>query len=334
MFRRRPVATWIKFVSLLSVFATLIVVPAMTVPWLFWVLLPLAVLFLVGAVMIGHEGGHKALSDGSFQNSLVLYLSFPFIGGMSAQYWKDKHNIKHHTHPNIEGIDFDVDIWPMASCRQQHEASGPFRKFLQRKLQMYVFWPLSSLLPLSMRYSSFSFLIRAIRAGRGTTAVWMDVLALALHYFVWLVVPPLVFGVSPLLTLGAYLAIWCLMGLYLTAIFSPAHMGLPIYRSHDDTWRLQLEVTRNLTMPAWLRFFFIGLDRQVEHHLFMRLPHQNMQKAVPIVRQWASEQGLPYQEISLWRGLLDVTRSMRDAWKLDTPDIVHHPDKALRRHAA
>lgn len=329
VFERRPVATWMKFVFLLSVFAALTIVPLLTVTWLYWVLMPIAALFLTAAVMIGHEGGHKALSDGSFQNNLVLYISFPFIGGQSAQYWKNKHNIKHHTQPNIEGVDDDIDIWPMASTRQQHEASGPFRKFLQRKLQMYLFWPLSSLLPLSMRYSSIAYLVRAIRAGKRGPEIWLDVAALALHYFAWLVLPSLVFGFSPLLTLGAYFAFWCFMGLYLTAIFAPAHMGLPIYRSHDDAWRLQFEVTRNLDMPAWLRFFFIGLDHQVEHHLFMRMPHQNMLKAVPIVRQWAAEQGVRYQEINFWKGLVEVTRYVRDAWKNEAPEVVLHADEPV-----
>lgn len=319
-FRRRPVATWTKFVLLMAGAAALWLVPLLTgLPWLSWALLPVTALFVTGGVMIGHEGGHKSLSDSTFGNNLMLYLTFPIMGGLSALYWKDKHNVKHHTQPNIDGVDEDLDLWPMAGSRRQYEESGPCRKFFQRHLQAYLFWPLSSLLTLSMHYSSISFIVRKARKSGWSPSLVADAASLALHFFVWLVAPALFFGVSFWVALGAYLAFWAIIGVYLTAIFAPAHMGLPIYKSHDDIWRLQLEVTRNLDMPGWLRFFFIGLDYQVEHHMFMRLPHQSMKVAAPIVEQWAQERGLPYQRIGFVNALIDVTRFVRTAWRHDTP---------------
>jgi fatty acid desaturase len=265
--------------------------------------------------MIGHEGGHRSFSATPGCNELLLHVAFPLIGGLSASYWKDKHNAKHHGQPNIDGVDDDLEIWPMAGSRRQHEASSRLLRWLQRHHQGWLFWPLSSFLSHSMRYSSISFLVRRARAGRLDRAFWIDAACLALHYAAWLVVPSLAFGLWT--TLGFYALLWGIVSVYLTAIFASAHLGLPIYRSHPEPWRLQLEATRNLRVPPWIRFFLIGLDHQVEHHLFTRMPHQNLPVAAPLVRAWAEERGLPYQEVGFFRGLVEVTRFARNAWRFD-----------------
>ena len=330
-FERHPARTWAKLALLLSGAALAVGLPLAFAPWLTWALLPLTALFVTAAVMIGHEGGHKSFAAGPMQNELLLHLAFPLLGGLSAAYWKNKHNVKHHGHPNIDGVDDDLRIWPMAGTRHHHEASGAFRRFLQRRLQGWLFWPLSSLLTVSMRSSSLAFLVRSARAGRFDGAWVLDAGCLALHYAGWLVLPSLVWGFGT--AVAFYLALWGIIGVYLTAIFAPAHMGLPIYREHPDTWRLQLETTRNLRLPRWLGFFFIGLDHQVEHHLFMRMPHQKMRLASPIVRRWAEARGLPYQEIGFFRGLVEVTRFVKHAWRHE-PTVAPGPLPVPVRHAA
>src|SRR5207248_2692331 len=108
----------------------------------------------------------------------------------------------------------------------------PFRRWLQRHLQGWLFWPLSSFLTWSMRYSSIAFVARTARWERS----WLvDVVCLALHYTVWLVLPSLAWGVLPVL--GFYALLWGIVGVYLTAIFAPAHFGLPLYAAHEDAWR-------------------------------------------------------------------------------------------------
>jgi fatty acid desaturase len=109
-------------------------------------------------------------------------------------------------------------------------------------------------------------------------------------------------------------------GFYLASVFAPAHMSLPIVTDHDDTWRLQFETTRNFVLPKWLSFFFIGLDYQLEHHLFMRAPHQNLAKIAEYTQRWAAERDLPYYVVDYTKGWTDVMRYMEDAWRLEPTD--------------
>ena len=105
--------------------------------------------------------------------------------------------------------------------------------------------------------------------------------------------------------------------MFLALIFTPAHIGLPIHHGDGSGWKHQLETTRNLTMSPTLSWFFVGLDYQVEHHLFPKIPHANLPRASKILKQWCAEVDLPYQEIDYFASVADSTRFMRDAWKID-----------------
>ncbi|MCG8418528.1 MAG: fatty acid desaturase, partial [Proteobacteria bacterium] len=240
------------------------------------------------------------------------HLMFPLFSGLGAMYWRHKHNGLHHGHPNVLGQDPDIDIWPMASCRADYESSGRLRRWFQRNLQGYLFWPLTTLMPTVMRIPSIKFVIADLGKRGLTRANAADALCLTAHYTLWLVVPSVVWG--PLETIALYMSLWCLVGVLLSLIFAPAHIGLPITSNQFRDWLHQLETTRNLRVPAWLRYLFIGLDYQVEHHLFPTIPHQNMARACVIVRAWCLELGLEHQEVGYRDALVSVTSFIRDAW--------------------
>jgi len=323
VFERSEGLAWLKLGLLLSLFggATLGVV-ILGMP-LALMLVPLAAVALTSAVMLGHEGGHRALSRSRARNELMLHLAFPLIGGLSARYWKHKHNVLHHGHPNVVDVDEDLDLWPMASSGVEYARSGRARRWFQRRLQGWLFWPLTSFLTFTMRVASVRYLLAEARGGKLGAAWWLDAACVALHPVLWLVLPSLAFGLWPVLAF--YVALWAIAGVLLSAIFVPAHLGLPIVDAtasegppvEGGAWELQLRTTRNLGMPRWLSWLFIGLDRQVEHHLFPRIGHRRLGRAAEIVRAWARDLDLPYHQIGYFAGLREVTRLMFVAWKLD-----------------
>ena len=152
------------------------------------------------------------------------------------------------------------------------------------------------------------------------TRAWqMDLAMVSFHYIAWVVLPTLLFGP---IAIGIYCGVWTVGGLVLSLVFAPAHIGMPVVSSADDIWRLQFETTRNLRLPRWLSYFFIGLDYQIEHHLFPKMPHQNLPKAASITKDWAEKNGLPYHEIGYWDALVDVTRHMDRCWSLEPEQMV------------
>mmetsp|Transcript_3391 Transcript_3391/g.5637 ORF Transcript_3391/g.5637 Transcript_3391/m.5637 type:complete len:174 (+) Transcript_3391:82-603(+) len=70
--------------------------------------------------------------------------------------------------------------------------------------------------------------------------------------------------------------------------------GVP-YKGEEDEWfRMQLATTMNIDCPAWLDWFHIGLQFQIEHHLWPRLPCHNLRYASKLVQEFCKEHGVRY----------------------------------------
>src|SRR5207244_585616 len=116
----------------------------------------------------------------------------------------------------------------------------------------------------------------------------------------------LLLGAPPLAVLTLYLATTLFGGLYLTAIFAPAHIPQPLVAASSDPLLLQLTTTRNFLTGWFFRFTLIGLDQQVEHHLAPWIPHLDLPKARSIVQSFCARNGLPYHQAGWARSLLDT----------------------------
>ncbi len=329
VFEHRTAQTWVKLVVTLLAMGIVLGLIAVLPWWCALWLVPLAAVPAVTAAMVGHEAAHGSFASSKTHNEVVLHLVFPLFGGLGAQYWKHKHNHLHHGNPNVVGRDPDIDMWPMALSSEEHASSSRFRRWLQRTLQSHLFWPLTLLLAFSMRYDSWRFVARRVRSHGLDRALAADIACLVGHYALWLALPMWWFGVGPVLLL--YAGLWTTVGLLLALVFAPAHIGLPVLdRKQRGGWEQQLETTRNLAVPPWLSWFFVGLDFQVEHHLFPRIPHQNLARASEVVAPWCADLGAPYHRLDYGSSIRQVTRHMRLSWQA-VPEVAMVKGKAVSK---
>ena len=278
-------------------------------------------LFLVPATMHGHDAGHRALSKNVTRNNLMFYLCYPLLWGVSATRWNTQHNVKHHPSPNIESEDFvdpDILLTPFVTTQAQHEASTPRQQWFQRNIQAYVFWPATMGLALRMQQRGRSELVERIQAGGFTKSIVADMILMVAHYALFIGLPSVFFGVLPVLAI--YVAVFGLLGLGLALVLIPGHIGLPILNRGEDYFTKQLVGTRNFTPPPGFGWAFVGLQHQVEHHLFPSMPYSNTKIAGPIVQRWAESRGLPYHSMSWFRCVADATRFLHNAWQTPTVD--------------
>jgi fatty acid desaturase len=138
-----------------------------------------------------------------------------------------------------------------------------------------------------------------------------DLAMLAAHLSLWFAISSHHLGWS---TAALNYAIMTLVvGMYLGLIFPVNHVGMAIVRGDQQRRFLehQLMTTRNVTGSRLRDFAFMGLNSQIEHHLFPWLPSMRLGMARPIVRGFCAERGLPYHECSHRDAHRDVLRHLR-----------------------
>jgi linoleoyl-CoA desaturase len=74
---------------------------------------------------------------------------------------------------------------------------------------------------------------------------------------------------------------------------------------------MQVETARNVEVPAALSILFGGLDHQIEHHLFPRLPPNRLREIAPRVRAACAAHGVSYLSKGAGETLRDVLAELR-----------------------
>jgi fatty acid desaturase len=332
LFEHRELRSWLKLGVLLSGTAVCLVAMYMFGPWAALPGIPIAAVLCTSTAMLGHEGSHRSFSKSPFRNALLVYITFPLFSGLGSLYWHNKHDRLHHGHPNVEGKDPDIKPFPFVSSRGDHEKCGKGERWFQRNFQRWAFWPMSTLMAIGMRRSSILYLLRYPKKHGFSRAWFIEAVCLTAHWVGWLVVPIVVFG--PLIGIAVYMAIWGLVGVFLALVFAPAHIGLPIMEEQHHDWLHQVETTRNLQLPRFISYFFIGLDYQVEHHLFPKIPHQNLPRAAAITAAWCKRQNVPYLSVPYMFALVDSAKFMANAYDHEAVDPMEVRAGLVGRSAA
>ncbi|MGY8754130.1 MAG: fatty acid desaturase family protein [Candidatus Poseidoniales archaeon] len=286
--------------------------------WWSLALLPLTGLFSTTLAMTGHEGVHSSACNSRWGNLSLAAIVFPLFAGMSMEYWREKHNVKHHAMPNVIDKDPDIHGWPLAFSSVDYERSGGIMKFFQKHLQGLLFWPLTLFAGHSMRFEGIKYLILhpfTVSKRKRFNRVWaLDSMMIILHFTFWIAVP-IMAGITWWMVIGFYGLLWALVGLFLSMIFIVGHAARPITYECDENWRLQVETSRRIKMGRIGSFFFVGLDYQIEHHLLPAASHFSLPKIAPHVKKYAEDNGWNYEEIGFLKALWISTAYINRAWR-------------------
>lgn len=246
---------------------------------------------------IMHDANHQAFAPIRWVNR-VMALSLDLIGG-SSYVWSAKH-LAHHTYPNVTEHDPDIDSLPFARFdpAQHHR---PWHRY-----QHIYIWALYGMVTIRWQFlSDFTFLRKGhagssrIRPPRGRT---LATLAGGKGVFViWALVIPLIF--HPVAWVAVFFLITSVVAsLALALVFQLSHCVVetefidPATGSETYSWQIhQIESTVDFAKSnGLLRFYAGGLNHQIEHHLYARVPHTLYPKIAPIVEAAAGAHGITY----------------------------------------
>lgn len=262
-----------------------------------WQALPLAVSLGLAIAGIGfnvqHDGSHGSYSTRPGVNRLMAR-TLDLLGG-SSFVWRRKHNLLHHTWPNVEGVDDDIDSGWLARL-----SPGQPRRFYHRLQHVYM-WPLYCFLAVKWQlYDDFATVARGRMSGRPFPRPRGSDLAVfvggkLVFFGLAFALPLLLHPALPVV--AAYLLVSAVAGLTLSVVFQLAHCVPEAEVGQDlGSWAARqaqssVDFARDSRLLGW---YVGGLNLQIEHHLFPQLCHLHYAGMAPLVEATCVEFGVRY----------------------------------------
>ena len=276
----------------------------------------------------GHNGiSHKLFTD----NAIGVFIA-DFMGGLSIGWWKKSHNV-HHIVTNSPENDPDIQHLPFFAVSTKFfknlyssyhlrtlEFDAVARIFVP--LQHYLFYVVMSFGRFNLYVQSYQHLFfskdRVLFRGAeiaGICGFWT--------WYIWVL--------SHLPSVGmiaAYVFISHALTALLHVQITISHFGMSTEEVKNEEWaRLALRTTMDVDCPTWLDWLHGGLQFQVIHHLFPRVPRHNLRKIIPLVKQYAEKHGMTYHTYTFTKSnkiVLSALKQVGDQVKFMFKVAEHH----------
>jgi delta8-fatty-acid desaturase len=275
----------------------------------------------------GHDLGHSSVSHNFDADTFLGATLGNAIMGISVGWWKRSHNVHHIVCNSVEN-DPDIQHMPVFACSSKicetpfwssyHEKvvhMDAAARFLVR-YQHILFFPIMMFARFNLYAQGWILLLTttnedAIKVnyrkeelmGLSVFFCWVSALALSMPTYMetigWMVVSH---GFTALLHVQI-----CYSHFSMETYHGNA------YNNADDEWYImQIKTTMNTDCYDFMDWFHIGLQYQIEHHLFPTLPRHNLPIAKVMVEEVCRKHGIYYHERTFYQGILQTLRALRE----------------------
>lgn len=256
------------------------------------------------ATEIGHPALHGAYDRiagaGRFHSK-----SFRWDLPIDEESWKSSHNVEHHQYTNVIGRDPDLEYGAIRlSPRVEHRP----RHRWQRWSVMYTWLGLGFFMNLHATKLDRQLLgddpdvanEETRRRGRKAARKYVP------YYAVEYVLFPALAGLGWWkVLLGNWIA-ETMRDVYSAASIFCGHIGADVQDWPADTrpknraqwYAMQIQSANDFRVPYALSVLCGGLDYQIEHHLFPKLPPERLRQIAPEVQAACERHGMPYRVAS------------------------------------
>ncbi|XP_068667177.1 delta(8)-fatty-acid desaturase-like [Aristolochia californica] len=268
---------------------------------------------------IGHDSGHYNIMINSSFNRFAQVVTGNCMTGLSIGWWKRNHNA-HHIACN--SLDFDPDLQHMPVFAVSSKFFNSLTSyFYERKMnfdgvarflvsyQHWTFYPVLCFARINLfAQSIFLLLSKQTVPNRGQEILGIIFFCIWYPLLVWSLpnwVERLLFVLASFAVAGIQHLQFCL-----NHFSASVYVGKP---SGNDWFQKQTMGTLNIACSPWMDWFHGGLQFQVEHHLFPRLPRCQLRNISPFVRELCKKHNLPYTSVSFWEANRMTLKTLRTA---------------------
>ena len=238
-----------------------------------------------------------------------------------------KHNVAHHTYTNVDGHDDDITQMPFARLAPSQPPHSWYR------YQHLYIWPLYGFM--GLRWQTVGDIAAFARGKIGDSILRFPrglnlagvVVGKAIFVTLAFVIPALVYPWW--LVLSAYVVFSMVTSLVMATTFQLAHCveeasfaSAGEVRTAKPDWAVhEVQTTVNFCpRNPLLTWTLGGLNYQIEHHLFPKVPHTHYPQLAKIVRRNCERHGVRYTtQPSLRQALRSHFRHLREMGRLGIP---------------
>jgi fatty acid desaturase len=269
---------------------------------------------------IGHMALHGAY-DGLPDTERFASTTFRWKSPVDEASWRVAHNVRHHQYTNIQGRDPDLDFGALrlsarVPYRPEH-AFQPVTNFLSwlgfgTALNLHATGMLDIHLKTGEPENLRDRQPATVRAAKRAFTSKL------LRYFgrEYVFFPLLAGPFFPKVLLGNILS-EVGRDTYAAAVIYCGHVGASDYphgteaNGRAEWYVMQAEAARDVEVPEFISILSGALDKQIEHHLFPRLPPNRLREIAPRVRAICEEHGVIYRSASWPKTLRSVLGELR-----------------------
>ncbi|KNC49681.1 delta 6-fatty acetylenase [Thecamonas trahens ATCC 50062] len=272
---------------------------------------------------ISHDYLHYSVFDSRLSNWVLPWILGAVGSGYTYIWWSRKHNT-HHAVPNIVDGDPDIDTMPILAWSERNiQRVGPlgaFARFWVRN-QAWFFMPLLAFARISWTIQSGMTVFEDAeqyavwrRSNKSLTA-WRYIESFGqILYWTWTFALFFVSQDSLVHAVGLWLAAQLLSGLLLASPFVVNHSGMEVFHEgsarYVNFFELQARTGRNIDPSLFMNWFTGGLNFQIEHHLYPRMPRHSYPLIKPRVEALCAKHNIPYHSVGFFTGLAEVVQHL------------------------
>eukprot|EP00761_Pharyngomonas_kirbyi_P011902 gb/GECH01011928.1/.p1 GENE.gb/GECH01011928.1/~~gb/GECH01011928.1/.p1 ORF type:complete len:488 (+),score=87.31 gb/GECH01011928.1/:1-1464(+) len=261
------------------------------------------------AALLGHDFGHNGVAKDHEQNGFLGAISTNLMNGVSISWWRWSHDV-HHLNTNSADHDLDITHLPFF-CLSKHMFNFPEFDMIAKMMVPYQ----------HIMYIPIMFLVARLNLqAQSAKYILQQKLSLKLKTEIALILGYVAYSSIFLYMLPdwSHRIIFTAVAYFLSGILhvqiTLSHWPLPMHKGVTDKSFVesQIATSQNIITYWWNDWFYGGLNYQIEHHLFPRIPRNKLRTIrKEYVKPFCEKHNLPYQEVGFIEGIQNLWHALR-----------------------
>ena len=253
------------------------------------------------STFVAHDVIHFQYYENKALNKNLGYLFGNVIIGASRNWWERDHNVEHHTWTN--SAERDEDIKALGGIFTREKTGYAF----VHRFKRFIFWMVLPLTWFSFHYQTWEYIFtRNFR--------WPDPVTILIHYAA---IPGMFFYALPVdQALGALAILYVGYGTLAASVFITNHLGMEVLEGDGykkmPWFEIQTRTSRNITGGPLVHWIYGGLNTQIEHHLFPKIPRLKLLEVAKITEDFCREHQLFYYTVPPFKAYQEIHRELCD----------------------